>query len=184
MINKASKNLSLRLIKSQRLNLIAATPELIEKDIKGRDYLSEALGVSIPDTWPPELYGPGAKQFALTQLNDVSEQGWSFWYLLTESDPSELVGICGFKGRPDESGSVEIGYSMLSDFRRRGFATEAVARLVIWAFSHHNVKEVCAETMPHLAQSIRVLQKNGFVHTGAGSETGVIRYAIKRSNLN
>ena len=121
MIGKPSKDLTLRLIKSRRLSLIAATPELIEKDIKGRDFLSEALGVSIPETWPPELYGPRAKQFALTQLDDVSEQGWSFWYLLTNDDPCELVGICGFKGRPDESGSVEIAYSILSDFQRRGF---------------------------------------------------------------
>ena len=184
MINRPSRSLSLRLIKSRRLSLIAATPELIEKDIKGRDFLSEALDVRIPATWPPDLYGPRAKQFALSQLDDASEQGWSFWYLLTHDKPSELVGICGFKGRPDESGSVEIAYSILSDFQRRGFATEAVARLVVWAFSHHNVSEVCAETLPHLAQSIRVLQKNGFEFTGAGSETGVIRYAIKRSNLN
>jgi len=184
MIDRPSKKLSLRLIKSRRLSLIAATTELIEEDIKGRDCLSEALGVSIPEAWPPALYGAGAKQFALTQLDDASEQGWSFWYLLSNDDPSELVGLCGFKGRPDASGSVEIAYSILSDFQRKGFATEAVARLVVWAFSHHNVSEVCAETLPHLAQSISVLQKNGFEFTGAGSETGVIRYAIKRSNLN
>ncbi len=184
MINKPSQSLSLRLIKSRRLNLIAATPELIEKDIKGRDFLSDALNVNVPENWPPDLYGPGAKQFALTQLDDVAEHGWSFWYLLTHDAPSELVGICGFKGRPDESGSVEIGYSILSDFQCKGFATEAVASLVLWAFSHHNVSEVCAETLPHLVQSISVLQKNGFEFTGAGSETGVIRYAIKRSNLN
>jgi RimJ/RimL family protein N-acetyltransferase len=184
MINKPSQSLSLRLIKSRRLSLIAATPELIEKDIKGRDFLSDALDVSIPETWPPDLYGPRAKQFALTQPDDVAQHGWSFWYLLSHDDPSELVGICGFKGRPDESGSVEIAYSVLSDYQRKGFATEAVARLVVWAFSHHNVNEVCAETLPHLVQSIRVLQKNGFELTGAGSETGVIRYAINRSNLN
>lgn len=184
MINRPSNDLALRLVKSRRLSLIAATPGLIEKDIRGREFLSEALGVSIPEAWPPDLYGPRAKQFALTQLDDASEQGWSFWYLMTHNEPRELVGICGFKGRPDESGSVEIGYSILSDYQRRGFATEAVARLVIWAFSHHNVSEVCAETLPHLAQSIRVLQKNGFEFTGTGSETGVIRYAIKRSNLN
>jgi ribosomal-protein-alanine N-acetyltransferase len=184
MINKPFQSLSLRLIKSRRLSLIAATPELIEKDLKGRDFLSDALDVSISETWPPDLYGPRAKQFSLTQLDDVAEHGWSFWYLLSHDAPSELVGICGFKGRPDESGSVEIGYSILSEFQRKGFASEAVARLVLWAFSHHNVSEVCAETLPHLVQSISVLQKNGFELTGAGSETGVIRYAIKRSNLN
>jgi RimJ/RimL family protein N-acetyltransferase len=43
---------------------------------------------------------------------------------------------------------------------------------------------VCAETLPHLSQSIRVLEKNGFQRTGAGSEQGVIRYAINRKSLN
>ena len=98
--------------------------------------------------------------------------------------PGELAGICGFKGRPDESGSVEIGYSILGCYQRQGFASEAVQRLTGWAFSHHNVNEVCAETLPHLTQSIRVLEKNGFAPAGAGSEAGVIRYAIKRSSLN
>ncbi|MGA9575793.1 MAG: GNAT family N-acetyltransferase [Lysobacterales bacterium] len=177
-------NTALRLIKTQRLNLIAATSELIRKDIEGRDFLSEALDVQVPESWPPDLYGSTAMQFTLEQLDDISERGWSFWYLLTNEQPCELIGICGFKGRPDESGSVEIGYSILADYQRQGYATEAVARLVSWAFSHHNVSEVCAETFPHLIQSIQVLKKNGFEYTGAGSETGVIRYAIRRSQLN
>ena len=184
MMDKPFRARSLRLIESRRLSLVAATTELIKKDIEGRDALSAALDVSIPTSWPPDLYGPRAMQFALAQLGDSAECGWSFWYLLTHDEPSELVGIGGFKGRPDESGSVEIGYSILADFQGKGYATEAVARLVGWAFSHHNVNEVCAETFPHLVQSIGVLQKNGFELTGAGSETGVVRYAINRSNLN
>jgi ribosomal-protein-alanine N-acetyltransferase len=95
-----------------------------------------------------------------------------------------LLGICGFKGRPGQSGSVEIGYSVLSQFRNKGYATEAASRLVDWAFGHANVHEVCAETLPHLRQSIRVLEKNGFTFTGQGSEQGVIRYAMQRSALN
>lgn len=174
---------ALRLIKSPRLNLIAATTDLIKKDIAGRQSLAEALAVNVPQSWPPELYGPRAMQYSLTQLGDGSEQGWSFWYLVTADAAGELAGICGFKGRPDALGSVEIGYSILGCYQRRGFATEAVLRLVGWAFSHHNVNEVCAETLPHLTQSIRVLQKNGFQLTGAGSEAGVVRYALKQSNL-
>jgi len=174
---------SLRTVKSRRLNLIAATTDLINRDIAGPDPLSEALGVIVPATWPPELYGPSAMRYALLQLGDPTQQCWSFWYLMTRDEPAELVGICGFKGRPDTSGSVEIGYSVLKRFQHRGFATEAVACLVRWAFSHHNVAEVCAETFPYLIQSIRVLEKNGFQLAGAGSETGVVRYAVKRSSL-
>lgn len=184
MKNSNSHGLDLRSIESRRLCLVAATQELIKNDIEGRDDLGAALGVEIPKSWPPDLYGPRAMQLSLEQLGEKAEQGWSFWYLLTRDDPSGLVGLCGFKGRPDESGSVEISYSIMAEFQRMGFASEAVARLVGWAFSHHNVNEVCAETLPHLIQSIRVLQKNGFELKGAGSETGVVRYAISRSNLN
>jgi ribosomal-protein-alanine N-acetyltransferase len=175
---------TLRMISSERLHLVAATPELIRMDVEGHEALAEALDAIVPASWPPDLYGSRAMQFALTQLGEISERGWWFWYLLTAAEPSELVGICGFKGRPDATGSVEIGYSILAEHRRQGYATEAVARLVGWAFSHHNVVEVSAETFPHLTQSIQVLKKNGFELTGSGSETGVIRYAIKRSKLN
>jgi len=170
----------LRVIQSRRLSLFAATTDLIKKDIAGRRFLNEALGVAVPKTWPPDLFGSAAMRVALAQLHETPEQGWSFWYLATADD---LVGICGFKDRPDNVGSVEIAYSIMADFQRRGYATEAVARLVGWAFSHYNVNEVCAETLPHLSQSIHVLEKNGFGFTGPGSEAGVIRYAVKRSSL-
>ena len=174
---------SLRMLKSRRLNLIATNTDLLNKDVAGSEQLAAALGVATPKSWPPSLYGLSAMRYALEQLGDPTEQSWSFWYLTTQDEPAELVGICGFKGRPDASGSVEIGYSVLEDFQHKGFATEAVARLVGWAFTHHNVNEVSAETFPYLTQSIRVLEKNGFVLTGVGSEAGVVRYAVKRSSL-
>jgi RimJ/RimL family protein N-acetyltransferase len=70
---------------------------------------------------------------------------------------------------------------VLRSFRVQGYATEAVARLVVWAFSHQNVVEVTAETLPHLRQSIRVMEKNGFAFRGPGSEHGVVRYALSKS---
>lgn len=175
--------ISLRLVKSRRLNLIAANTELLNRAVAGSEQLARALGVAIPQSWPPDLYGPSAVRYALEQLGDPTEQCWSFWYLTTQDKPADLIGICGFKGRPDASGSVEIGYSVLDHDQRKGYATEAVASLVGWAFTHHNVNEVSAETLPYLTQSIRVLEKNGFVLTGAGSEAGVVRYAVKRSSL-
>lgn len=174
---------ALRLVRSRRLNLIASTRELINKDLESAAELAGALGAATPKLWPPDLNGPTVMRFALMQLDDPAEQGWSFWYLINNDDPGELVGICGFKGRPDAGGSVEISYSVLKPFQRQGYATEAVTALVGWAFSHHNVQEVCAETFPYLRQSIRVLEKNGFKHTGAGSEAGVVRYAVRKDSL-
>jgi RimJ/RimL family protein N-acetyltransferase len=183
IVSERSQDAALRQLRSRRLILVAARPALIEKDIEGRERLAAALDAEVPEAWPPDLYGQEAVQYALQHGEEGAEQGWSFWYLISVEEPQQLIGICGFKGRPDRTGSVEISYSILEAWQRRGFATEAVARLVEWAFSHHNVHEVCAETLPHLRQSIRVLEKNGFKLTGAGSEAGVVRYAVRRSSL-
>lgn len=175
----------LSFIESKRIRLIAATADLVSDDLSGHESLSASLRVNVPENWPPELYDRNAMGFAARQLSDPAERGWSFWYLVNKnSQPEELLGICGFKGRPDGEGSVEIGYSVLSQYRNKGLATEAASRLVDWAFGHAHVTEIAAETLPHLKQSIRVLEKNGFSFTGQGSEQGVIRYAMYRSKLN
>lgn len=175
----------LRTLESRRMTLVAASVELVEADLAGRDQLAQLIDAEVPDNWPPDLYERQAMQYSWEQLKSGQGQsGWSFWYLLTRpGENRELLGICGFKGPPDEAGSVEIGYSVLSQFRSNGYATEAMGRLLLWAFSHQNVQEVCAETLPHLRQSIRVMEKNGLCFTGPGSEHGVIRYAVQRTNL-
>lgn len=166
------------------MTLVAATPELVSADLEGRVPFAEAIGADVPDNWPPDLYESTAMRWSLKQLQDPAEHGWSIWYLLTKRDNTpQVLGICGFKGKPDAAGSVEIGYSILKQFRMQGYATEAVARLVTWAFSHQNVVEVTAETLPHLKQSIRVMEKNGLSFAGPGSEYGVIKYAVKKGNF-
>ena len=170
----------LRVLESRRLTLVAATVELIDADLKGGSALATALGADVPANWPPDLYDRPAMQYSQQQLRDPAEQGWSFWYLLTRDSNPQLVGLCGFKGRPDAAGRVEIGYSVVSQHRNSGVASEAAARLVAWAFTHRNVQEVIAETFPHLKSSIRVMEKNGLSLVGPGAEQGVIRYAVKR----
>ena len=171
----------LRVLRSPRMLLVAADASLVQSDLTNSASLGDRLGARVPDNWPPELYSQPAIALALRQLEDPAEQGWSFWYLLTRGELGhELLGICDFKGRPDTAGSVEIGYSILNQFRNQGFATEAVQTLVAWAFSHQNVREVSAKTLPHLQQSIRVMKKNGFAFAGEGLERGVIRYVVPR----
>jgi ribosomal-protein-alanine N-acetyltransferase len=172
----------LRILESRRLTLVAANHYLVGQDIAGREELARELEATVPDNWPPDLYDRPAMEYSLDVLQDPSMQGWSFWYLVLK-DTNEVVGLCGFKGRPDDSGSVEIGYSILSQFRGIGLATEASMRLIAWAFTHSGVRRVTAETLPHLKSSIRVLEKNGMEFVGAGSERGVIRYAVGRPDI-
>lgn len=174
----------LRVIESRRLTLVAATRELVDADLAGAEPLAEALSARLADDWPPELFDTPTMRMAQRQLADPGENGWSVWYLLTRKhEPPKAIGICSFKGKPDRAGSVEISYSVVPSYRIQGYATEAVARLVTWAFSHQNVVEVAAETLPHLRRSIRVMEKNGFVLQGPGSEYGVVRYVVQKARF-
>lgn len=170
-------------LESPRMRLVPADERLLRADLQGNESLGEALGVAVPDAWPPDLYERPAVEYSLRQVRDPAERGWSTWYLVSREPPATLWGVCGFKGRPDGRGSVEISYSILAEQRNAGIASEAVECLVQWAFSQPLVEEVCAETFPHLVQSIRVLEKNGFRPSGRGSEFGVVRYAVTRSAL-
>lgn len=171
----------LRVLESGQLTLVAATRELVAADLGGRAELSAALGAEVPEQWPPELFSTTVMRLVMEQLRDPAEQGWSAWYVLQrESGNAILVGMCQFKGRPDASGSAEIAYSVLETYRNRGYATEAVMRLVRWAFGHQNVTEVAAETFPYRKQSIRIMEKNGFAFAGPGSEQGVVRYVLRK----
>ena len=105
-----------------------------------------------------------------------------YWIVLRESAASRtLVGAAGFKGMPSENGTVEIGYGVVAEYQRRGYATETVRAFLAHAFGSPRVQRVIAETYPHLAPSIGVLEKCGFTFIGDGSEPDVIRYELRRN---
>ena len=166
-------------IETARLVLIAATPEMVCAELQDRAAFAMLLSAQVPETWPPEFYDRQTMAYTLQALEGGPEQiGWQSWYvLLHDAVPSKrtLIGIAGFKGRPDADATVEVGYSILEAFQRQGYGAEAVSGLVGWAFGQ-GVKRVNAETLPELIASQRLLERIGFTFVGAGSEAGVILY--------
>lgn len=168
-------------IRTARLVLIPATLAVLAAELSGPDALAAALDVRIPPEWPPDLYDEAALRFTYDLLrSNPQHAGWTFFYIATPRPERTLVGLGGFKGAPDPDGVVEIGYSILAAWRRRGFATEAVQAFLRRAWADPRVTFVIAETMPELVASIGVLEKCGFALVGEGSEPGVIRFAIER----
>jgi len=172
-------------IRTERMELIPATPAALRAELIGHDDLAKEVGARVPSTWPPDLYDESAIRWTLEWISAHPDQaGWSFYYFtLPEADSPggrELVGLGGFKGAPGEDGTVEIGYSVLAEHRRRGLASEAVRAFIAHAFADERVERVIAETLPNLAPSIGVLVKCGFEYAGNGSEPGVIRYTLER----
>lgn len=173
-------------VSSDRLKLVALDARLTGLHARAPAAFFEALNVQSEASWPPEMLDPAAVERAETALRErPRETGWYFWAFIwpgAAGGMDRLVGGGEFNGPPDAQGRVEIAYSMLVSFREQGLATEAVSLLVDWAFSTGQVREVVAETLPHLIASQRVLEKAGFVETGMREEDGVriLRFALTR----
>jgi RimJ/RimL family protein N-acetyltransferase len=94
-----------------------------------------------------------------------------------------VVGAGGYMGPPKAGGAVEIGYSIVPERRRRGYAREAVDGWLAHAFADPRVGRVLAHTLPALAPSIAVLRSAGFVFGGAGADPqapSAARYVLTR----
>jgi [ribosomal protein S5]-alanine N-acetyltransferase len=163
-----------QVLRTSRLELVAATLEMVTADLHRRDELPALLGAEIGEGWPPPLVDVRAMESIKQSLiAEPALGGWTTWYWILR-EPRILIGMSGFKSRP-QNGSVEIGYTVLEQFQRRAFASEAVAAMTQWAFAN-GAETVFAETLPELIASQRVLTKNGFSQVDESSEPGVIRF--------
>jgi RimJ/RimL family protein N-acetyltransferase len=82
-------------------------------------------------------------------------------YFFVHQPDRKLIGNGGFKGKPDEAGTVEIGYAVAPAYRRKGLATEAAQGLIDFAFSHPQIRTIQAHTLAEENESVRVLRKVG-----------------------
>jgi [ribosomal protein S5]-alanine N-acetyltransferase len=168
-------------IETPRLLLISVSEALLEGDRKGRG-LDEMLGVVVPKTWPPEYWDAKAIDYlyALIRAHPHS-RGWARYVALKQASAIPvLIGGCGCTQPPESRDEVEIGYSILKEFRRNGYITEALNAFIPWIFTYSRVHAVCAQTYPHLAATIGVLRKCGFVMDGTGKDPGTVLFRLKR----
>jgi RimJ/RimL family protein N-acetyltransferase len=174
-------------ISLQRLKLIPASLEMIKAEIESPVQLAELLNAQKPYNWPPPLNNENSQKYYLDFITqNPDSMGWGMWYFLLKNNSNKkdiLVGNGGFKGGPNKNGEVEIGYSVIELYHRRGFATEAASGLISWAFEDPQVKKIVAHTLVGLRPSIRVLEKNNFAFAGNTKEKGVIRFELKKKNF-
>jgi RimJ/RimL family protein N-acetyltransferase len=96
---------------------------------------------------------------------DPADARWMARHALTASD-GVVVGHCGFHGPPDDDGMVEIGYSVIPHFRRRGHARAMLTELLRRAAAEPAVTTVRATISPDNVASLATIAGFGFVEVG------------------
>ena len=163
-------------LRTDRLTLVALTPHLARAALEDRAKLGLMLGARVPVTWP------GA-DFArmLERLAEGGERA-SLWAeqtrLIVHEEDRTLIGETGFHGPPDRSGTVEVGYSIVPDYRGRGFAFEATRALIDEALARPEVCRITAACHDDNAASLKVLEKLGIRLVGATGDT--LRFGLRK----
>ena len=165
-------------LKTQRLRLVAITPAMLKADEAANGSLAKILGAQVTTEWPPEHWEPHVYHFIEKQyVDEPHTRGWHR-YMVLQGRHATLIGAVG--GFPKLEGDVEIGYSTIPSFQRKGYGTEAAQALVEWLLTQQDVKSVSAQTYPRLPESIKVMERCGMTYVGPGEDDGTVRYQRRR----
>ena len=152
-------------IRTERLELVPLAPQAIRNLIAGRRLEAErAAGFDLPPEFPTRDDLAGFLPIQLHRMEkEASKREWMARLMVRAGEG--VVGHCGFHGPPQTIGRAEIGYTVFSKFRGRGFAKEAARGLVEWALAQGE-REVYATVSPDNAPSLAVVKALGFMQVG------------------
>ncbi len=135
---------------------------LADGDLTAADALS-------PVPLPPAFADPDwAPVWRMRAVQVAADPAVAAWVTGVVWDPERrlAVGRAGFHGPPDERGMVEIGYAVLPEHRRRGYARATLAVLLGRARREPAVRVVRLSIAPDNVASQAVARPFGFVEVG------------------
>ena len=170
-----------KLLQSHRLTLIASTLAHIRTELESPEQLATLLNAEVSPEWPTGEYDRDAMEFFRARMEEGGQdvEGWYGWYALRAADaesPRALVGAGGYFGPPDSQGTVEVGYSVLPQWQRRGYASEMVQMLVEHALRSPTSSGSSRTQQRRIRHPSAVLLRCGFHRAGAEPETGKLRF--------
>ncbi|SHI42390.1 GNAT family N-acetyltransferase [Flavobacterium terrae] len=118
-------------------------------------------------------------------VNNLSKVDWPTGFeswMIIKKDSSEIIGDLGFKGYNYQTQSVDIGYGIIKEERRKGFAEEASREIINWAFSKEFVYEITAQCLQKNSSSVNLLKKLGFKETH--KDITMIYWSLSKSRYN
>jgi [ribosomal protein S5]-alanine N-acetyltransferase len=109
-------------------------------------------------------FEPGAP-ITLPEAERLAEEraaGTDFW-AIERTGAGTMIGHLYFaQSHPAEWRTWELGYIVSPAYQRQGYATEAVAALLRWAFAERPIHRVVAHCNPDNPASWRLLERVGF----------------------
>jgi len=145
-------------IETERLQLVACDEAIFEAIFDSDERLAANLNIDLAEDGLFE-FGDAPIRYAYNQILEDSSQLTWWMYLIIHKKDNKLIGTCGYKGKPNDLGEVEIGYGVADAYRNKGIATELAQALIHRAFETPTVQAVLAHTLAEENASVKVLKK-------------------------
>ncbi len=154
-------------LETPRLTLLPCSPEQLLALIDQPGQFERLTGLQAAEGLRGFYVSADVSPAWIAALRDSSvPDPWRHGFFVVHRESGAVIGGAGFKGPPDGSGMVELGYGIVPTFEGHGYATEVAAALVRFAFANGQVRLVRAHTLPVSNASTRVLLKCRFHCTG------------------
>jgi [ribosomal protein S5]-alanine N-acetyltransferase len=153
-------------VTSDRLDLEPMALEMMEALLRGdRESAQPMVGYRIPADWPAGMESVLRYRVAIAQKRPETLP-LLLRAMVLRADPEVVVGRIGFHGPVDETGMLEIGYEVFPEFRRQGYAREAVLAMFRWAQCDPAVRRFRATVSPDNLPSRQMVAQLGFIEVG------------------
>ena len=100
------------------------------------------------------------------QTAPAGEPGEGLQIAIERKDSGRMIGDCFFKVMEDDPRQAEIGYTLAREAQGHGFATEAVAALLTWAFPTFDLHRIIAIVDVKNTASVALLERLGLRREG------------------
>ncbi len=126
------------------------------------DALLAVLGDPVAMQYYPAAFDlKGVEEWIERNRERYQREGYGLWAMLLR-ETNEVIGDCGcFLRDVDGRDDIEIGYHVRRDLWGNGYATEAAAACMQYAFTKLGVDRVISLIRPENVHSRRVAEKNG-----------------------
>ena len=134
-------------------------------------------------SWARGFPLPGTRVAARNVVRQAEAAGdggnaqWGMFQIILR-ETGEVIGDIGFHGPPDETGTVEIGYGIVEQYRGRGLVGESAVAICGLAWSRPEVSRIIARTEEGNAASAGVLRHAGFREEGVAG--GLRNFSLDR----
>ena len=93
----------------------------------------------------------------------INIPGTWFQFAIIEQNSNSLIGDIGVHFlETSDNRQVEIGYTLDKNFRGKGYAMEALVKIIDYLFQHLNKHRIIASIDPANVNSIKLIERLGF----------------------